>query len=59
MMVGSSHDFAHVMPTELSWHEQSCDLTGSLKSKLEQNEVFQNFNYELKNYLWTKLGDKR
>ena len=39
-MIQSGHNFAHAMTTELSWHVQNCDLTGSLESQLDVEEFY-------------------
>ena len=49
IIIQSSHNFAHAMTAELSWHVQNCNLIGSLEWKLEQIKFSQDFNYELMN----------
>ena len=46
-MIQSSHNFAHAMTAQLSWHVQDYDLIGSLESKLEHQEFQQDFNCKL------------
>ena len=40
-MITSCHNFAHATTAELSWHAQSCDMTASLKTELEERELSQ------------------
>ena len=55
IMIWSGHNFAHVTTAELSWHVRNHDMIRSLKSKLEQNEIFRKFNYELIDCLWKMI----
>ena len=48
IMVQSSHNFAHAMTAQLSWHVQTCDMIGSIQLKLKQYEFSQDFNFKLK-----------
>ena len=52
MMIRSCHNFTHATTAELSWHVQSCDMIGTLDSKLEQNVCLQYFDCELINASW-------
>ena len=42
-MIQSGDNFAHAMTAQLSWHEQICHRTISLKQKLQQQEFLQYF----------------
>ena len=50
--IKSGHNFAHVMTTQLSWHVQICDWTGSSELSLKQKEISYFFNYEFINDVW-------
>ena len=54
IMIQSSHNFAHAMTAELSWHVQNFDLIGSLEWNFEQTKLSQGNDYELINSLWNK-----
>ena len=43
----SSHNFAHVMTAELSWHVQNCGLNWWLFWMQEQHIILQDLDYEL------------
>ena len=54
IMIKSGYNYAHVTTAELPWHVQNYDLIGSLKWKLEKNEIWQDFDDKLMNRLWNK-----
>ena len=61
IMIWSSHNFAHAMIVERSWHVQTShnyNLIVTLDSKLKFKKITQDFNYELINLSWNvPLGD--
>ena len=43
IMLQSSHNFAHAMTAQLSWHVQNCDMIGSLFFCIRATNIFVRF----------------
>ena len=51
IIIQSSHNFAHAMTAQLSWHVQNYDLTGPLQLKIKAEMIPHDFDNEFMNQL--------